>query len=177
MLWALTWAAVPVVLGVPLAFLWVALGPHVDVVMTAPGQPGLVDYNTEAFVAGDGRFGLITAVTGIVVGVTAWLLGKGRGPLVVLGLALGSLAGAWITWKLGTHQGEDEFKHLIATAKAGEGFSQNMRLRATGLVYLEALVAVSVYVGCAAWSRYPDLAPTEQPGAGEPVYAGERATG
>jgi hypothetical protein len=161
LIWAGTWLAIPAVLGVPLAFLWVVLGPHVDVVMTAPGTPDLADYNTEAFVAGDGRYALITAVTGLVLGAAAWILRRGRGPLVVLGLALGSLAGAWITWKLGAHQGEAEFKHLIVTAQAGRHFRQNMRLRATGLVYLQALTAVAVYVGCAAWSRYPDLAPTE----------------
>jgi hypothetical protein len=173
LVWAAIWTAIPAALGVPLAFLWVVLGPHVDVVMTTPGNPDLADYNTEAFVAGDGRFALITAVTGVVLGATAWLLRRGRGPLVVVGLALGSLAGAWITWKLGTRQGADEFTHLVTTAKAGQHFQQNMRLRATGLVYLQALAAVAVYVGCAAWSRYPDLTPAQPPEAGEPVYAQE----
>jgi hypothetical protein len=159
LLWAAITACAVAAVGLPLAFLWAALGPHVDIVMTAPGRPDLTDYNTEAFVAGDGRYAAITALAGAVAGGVAWSRSRVRGPVMVIGLAIGALAGAWITWKLGTEQGLDEFRRLLATAETGQRFEQNMRLRAIGLVFLEPIVAVSVYVICAAWSRYPDLIP------------------
>jgi hypothetical protein len=155
-LWAALIAVGIAALGAPLALLWSALGPHVDVVMTSEG-PGLVDYNTEAFVAGDGRFALITAVVGALCGFGAWLLRRWRGPVLVIGLALGSLAGAWIMWKLGVKIGVEEYERLLQEAKTGQEFEQPMKLRAEGLVYLQALVAVVVYVVNAAWSRHPDL--------------------
>ena len=160
LVWAAVWALVPVVAGLVLAFVWHALGPHVEIVMTAIDQPDLTDYNTEAFVAGDGRYAVLTGIAGVVTGALAWLLRRGRGPLLVIALAAGSLGGAFLTWKLGTHLGEAEYRHLFKTAVAGTHFSQNMQLRAEGLVYLEPLAAVAVFVGCAAWSRYPDLTPS-----------------
>jgi hypothetical protein len=168
LVWAAVWALVPVVAGLVLAFGWHALGPHVEIVMTAPDQPDLTDYNTEAFVAGDGRFAVLTGIAGVVVGALAWLLRRGRGPLLVIALAAGSLGGAYLTWKLGTHLGEAEYRHLLKTAATGTHFPQNMQLRAEGLVYLEPLAAVAVFVGCAAWSRFPDLVPSA---AHEPLPA------
>jgi hypothetical protein len=160
LVWSAVWVMVPVVAGLVLAFVWHAMGPHVDIVMTAPDRPDLTDYNTEAFVAGDGRYAVLTGIAGIVTGALAWLLRRGRGPLLVVALAAGSLAGAYLTWKLGTHLGEAEYRRLLKTAAAGTHFSQNMQLRAEGLVYLQPLAAVAVFVGCAAWSRYPDLIPS-----------------
>lgn len=149
-------AAVVAVLGVPLAFLWSAIGPHVAVVMTDAG-PLLVDYDTEAFVGGDGSFGAIALGAGIVVGALAWVLRRWRGPAMLVGLAAGAIASSWITWKLGSQFGLDEYRALLRDADVGRGFEQPMKLRAQGLVFLQATVAVIVYVVNAAWSHRPDL--------------------
>jgi hypothetical protein len=161
---AVVLAVVIAALGAPLALLWSAVGPHVQIVMVTAGHPDLADYNTEAFVAGDGSYGLIGLAAGLVAGVGAWGLRRWRGPVLLVALAGGSLAGAWITWELGAQLGRSEYRDLLAHAAAGRRFAMPMELHATGMVYLQAITAVVVYVVHAAWSRYPTLGAGAQPG-------------
>lgn len=153
---ALVVGLVVAALGAPLALLWNALGPHVEVVMTS-GGPTLDDYNTEAFVGGDAIFGAIAVGAGIVVGIVAWALRRWRGPALLIGFTLGGIASAWITWKLGHQIGLSHYEDLLANADPGERFDQPMKLRAHGLLFLQSTVAVIVYVVNAAWSHRADL--------------------
>jgi len=157
-------ALVVAALGAPLALLWSVIGPHVEVVMTSGGAL-LGDYNTEAFVGGDATFGAIGIGAGVLVGALAWLLRRWRGPVVLVGLAIGSVAGAWITWKLGHRIGLDGYNDLVRNADVGERFEQPMKLRSQGLVFLQATVAVIVYVVNAAWSHRGDLGTQATPDA------------
>lgn len=143
-------------LGAPLALLWSAIGPHVLVLMT-PNGAILDDYNTEAFVGGDVTFGAIAIGAGIITGALAWALRRWRGPALLVGVALGGIAGAWVTWKLGHRIGLSEYRDLVENAAPGRRFEQPMQLRAHGLIFLQATVAVIVYVVNAAWSHRPDL--------------------
>jgi hypothetical protein len=143
-------------LGAPLAFLWSLLGPHATVVMT-DGGPLLDDYNTEAFVGGDATFGAIAVGAGILTGLGVWLLRRWRGPVLLVGLALGGIASAWVTWKLGHQIGLSDYEGLLRDAEVGEKFTQPMKLRAQGLLFLQATIAVIVYVVNAAWSHRADL--------------------
>ncbi len=162
---ALAVALVVAALGAPLALLWAAIGPHAEIVRVE-GGPTLDDYNTEAFVGGDVTFGAIAVGMGVVIGAGAWMLRRWRGPAVVVALAVGSIAGAWITWKLGQRIGLAEYRELLDTAQVGDEFEQPVKLRAHGLLYLQATVAVIVYVVNAAWSHRPDLgAGQRHPGA------------
>jgi hypothetical protein len=167
---ALAVALVVAALGAPLALLWAAIGPHAEIVRVE-GGPTLYDYNTEAFVGGDVTFGAIAIGMGVVVGAGAWLLRRWRGPALVVALAVGSIAGAWITWKLGQRIGLSEYRELINSAQVGDRFEQPMKLRAQGLLFLQATVAVIVYVVNAAWSHRPDLG-AEQRYPGAPVSPG-----
>jgi hypothetical protein len=159
---ALVVALVAAALGAPLGLLWTTVGPHVDIVMT-PAGPDLANYNTEAFVGGDLSFAAITLVTGALLGGVAYLLRRWRGPLMVVGLALGCVAGAWITWKLGARIGLAEYERLIDGASVGQRFEQPMKLRAEGLLFLGAIAAVIVYVANAAWSHRPNLGAAAEP--------------
>jgi hypothetical protein len=143
-------------LGAPLALLWTALGPHVEVVMTS-GGPSLDDFNTEAFVGGDVTFGAIAAGAGILVGIVAWMLRRWRGPALLIGFTLGGIGSAWVTWKLGHQIGLSNYQDLLDTADPGQRFDQPMKLRAHGLLFLQSTIAVIVYVVNAAWSHRADL--------------------
>lgn len=153
---ALAVTLVVAALGAPLALLWAAIGPHAEIVMVE-GGPTLDDFNTEAYVGGDVTFGVIAVGMGIVAGAGAWALRRWRGPAIVVALALGGIAGAWITWKLGHRIGLSEYRDRLQTPEPGDRFEQPMKLRAEGLLFLEATVAVIVYVVNAAWSHRPDL--------------------
>jgi hypothetical protein len=154
-------------LGAPLALLWTALGPHVEVVMTSGGAT-LDDFNTEAFVGGDVTFGAIAAGAGILVGIVAWSLRRWRGPALLIGFTLGGIGSAWITWKLGHQIGLSNYQDLLDNADPGQRFDQPMKLRAHGLLFLQSTIAVIVYVVNAAWSHRADLG-TDQSAPPEPA--------
>jgi hypothetical protein len=172
---ALVAGLVVAALGVPLALLWSTIGPHVRLVKVADGAT-LDDFNTEAFVGADGTFGAIAIGAGILVGGSCWALRRWRGPAMLVGIALGGVAGAWTTWKLGQRIGLSDYRDLLATAEPGTRFEQPVKLRAHGLIFLQSTVAVIVYVVNAAWSHRADLGtergrPT-QPPAGYPAPPG-----
>jgi hypothetical protein len=143
-------------LGVPLALLWSTIGPHARLVKLADGAT-LDDFNSEAFVGADGTVGAIAIAAGILVGGLFWALRRWRGPAMLVGIALGGVAGAWITWKLGQRIGLSDYRDLVANAEPGTRFEQPVKLRAHGLIFLQSTVAVIVYVVNAAWSHRADL--------------------
>src|SRR5690242_4425558 len=84
-------------LGLPIGLLWRAVSPKVEFVMTEAGAT-TVQTEPEGFVAGDGWYVLITFVAGVVAAVVVWnLLRRRRGPLIMLGLVLGCIAGGVLT--------------------------------------------------------------------------------
>ena len=106
-----------------------ALGPHT-----------LLPDETEAFVAADGRFAALTAGIGLVAGLVGWGLRSVRGPVTAAALAVGCVAGAGVTALVG---------RLFGGGQAGAATQQvvtpPLELRATGLLVLEAVVALLVY--------------------------------
>jgi hypothetical protein len=156
--WAVAIIAGTALLGALLAFAWSALGPHVGVVMTADG-PNLADLNSETYAGGDVRFAELTAAAGVLSGLAAWQVRRWRGPLLLVAVALGNLGAAFIAAKLGATLGRDTFNHLLTAAPRGSTFDKPMKLEAEGLYFLQPIVAVAVYMVCAAWSRHADLVP------------------
>ena len=80
-----------------------------------------------------------------------------RGPILLLGLAIGCLGAAFVSWKTGTWWGKDDYDSLLQYAAPGRQFPMPVKLDAKGLLFLEPLTAVLGYVVVAAWSRFPDL--------------------
>lgn len=149
-------AATIALAGVPLGLLWTLVGPHVDLAMYSYGAD-LADYHTEAFIAGDMMFGIIGLAAGAVSAVVVWVMSQWRGPTVLAGLAIGCLGGALATWQVGIRIGEGDYQRLLSDAEVGQHFSMPMDLRSTGLLFLQAIVAVIVYVVHAVWARDPGL--------------------
>lgn len=142
--------------GVGTGLLWSWIGPHVPVLMTQNG-PILAEYYGESSVGQQATFGGLALVVGVLAGPLAYLVRRRRGPIVLIGLAAGCLAAAWISWKVGVWAGQGEYESLLKHAAPGRRFGQPVELDARGLLFLEPLVAVLGYVLVAAWSRFPDL--------------------
>ncbi|MFI5957145.1 hypothetical protein [Cryptosporangium sp. NPDC051539] len=136
--------------------LWALIGPHVPVLMTANG-PILAEYYGESSFGAQATYGGLALAAGLLLGPLAYLVRRRRGPIVLLGLALGCLAAGYVSWKTGTWWGRDEYDSLLQHAAPGRQFPMPVELNAKGLLFLEPLLAVLGYVVVAAWSRYPDL--------------------
>jgi len=92
--------AVTVLVGAPVGLLWAALAPRVRIEVTGEDVQ-VLDGARDGFIAVDAWFLAAVVVAGLVGGVMAWWLGAAHGPGVVLGLAVGGLAAAWIASRVG----------------------------------------------------------------------------
>jgi hypothetical protein len=146
------------VLGALLGILWQWWSP--------PGPLGYVvgphaiqPDETEAWVAADGRFAVITAAAGLVAGVLVWVLKPTRGPVAAAALVVGGLAGAALTELTG---------HLLAdgndTGKTSTILHElPLSVHMDGLLLVEAAVAALVYCLFVAFAAADDLGRPEPP--------------
>lgn len=150
---AAAWVAVSlVVLGALLGVLWQRWSPPGPLgFVVAPHQVQADE--TEAFVAADGRFAVISLVVGVLAGALLWLRRATRGPVAVVALAVGGLGGALLTNLVG---------HLLRGGRSsGPAHTLIHQLPLTvhmrGVLLLEAASAVLVYGVCAAFAPDDDL--------------------
>src|SRR5581483_2876150 len=90
------------VLGAILGLIWQAWSPAGPA--GAVLEHGIQADETEAFIAGDGRFALITLIVGLAAGLAAWMvrpIRAARGPWVAGALAVGGVIGAALTELVG----------------------------------------------------------------------------
>jgi hypothetical protein len=137
-------AAVTVLLGAPMGLLWSALAPHAHVQVDASGA-NVVDGATEVFIAGDGWFLGLTLVAGLVVGVLSWLVARRSGPYVVVALALGGLAAAYVASKVGVRLGQDALTQAVRSGTAGR-YTANVALQMKQAVLVWPIAAMAGYV-------------------------------
>ena len=114
---------------------------------------------TEGFISTDGRFVVLTAIIGLIAGFVVWSRRHRRGPVAVTALAIGTVAGAGLTNLMG---------HLVGGGStAGKLGTQLPRLplevHATGLLLIEGMLALLVYLLCTMFTTPDDL------GFGDPV--------
>jgi hypothetical protein len=138
---------------------WSPPGPLGYVVAPHAIQPD----ETEAFIAGDGRFAVICASAGLLAGLVTWLRRSTRGPVTVLALGVGGLLGSYLTSAVGHALGGGTDDGKTNTLIRHLPLSVHMR----GLLLLEATVAVLVYGVCASFAAEDDLGrPEPQPSVG-----------
>jgi hypothetical protein len=132
---------------------WSPAGPAGFVVSPGQIQPD----ETEAFIAGDGRYAAIAIAVGIAAALILWFGRIERGILAVLALAVGGLGGAAATAAVG---------HVVRgdghTYPCGSGASScinhlALSVHAHGLWLVEAAAAVLVYGLCVAFAKDDDL--------------------
>ena len=153
------------VAGAALGLIWSAWSP--------PGprggmlSAGIQADETETFVAGDGRYALLTGAVGVLAGIAAWYLRRQRGSLVALALVVGGLGGSLIA---------DGVGHLVRgtgstypcgteTGKCVEHLPLWVQMH--GLLFLQAALAVLVYSLFVAFAVDDDLGRPD-PGARSP---------
>ncbi|GAA4898105.1 hypothetical protein LX16_0994 [Stackebrandtia albiflava] len=168
-------------LGLPLGVIWVTATPRVELVRV-PGGWGLTQENPEQYMAADGVFALIGLAAGVIAGVMVWvLLPRRRGPWVLTGLVLGSIACQLVAWWFG-RMGRDGYLASMEQAQVGWHYwrwpelkmvdfnpaaavesladgriTEGMGHLALGVLATMAFTAAFVYTVCAGWSRFADL--------------------
>jgi hypothetical protein len=98
---ALRYAAILVVVGLPLGALWALLAPVVHVVAlpgAGTGSPaGEADHAFDAVAIHI----LLVASFGVIAGAVAWRRRHRRGPVMLAALVVGTLVGGWVAGRVG----------------------------------------------------------------------------
>jgi len=145
-----------IALGAVLGLVWAWWSPARPPGARIPG--GTVQINeSEAFAAADGRYALITAVVGLLVGGLVWIRRSSRGPWVAAALVVGGLAGAWVMAEVGHLVGGGTNGGPLYTTTGHLIDHLPLSLHMTGLFAVEALLAVLVYSVLAAFAVEDDL--------------------
>lgn len=131
---------------------------------------GIIADETEAFIAADGRFAVLTVGVGVVAAVLAWFVRSARGPWLVAALGLGGLAGALLTDVVG-HAVRGGGTTVPVAAGIGRIAHLPLQVHATGLLLFEGAVAALVYGLFVAFAASDDL------GRADPVRDSIRRAG
>ena len=138
------------VVGALLGLVWQAISPRTKGFIYL--QHAIVPEEKESLVATDGRFMLLTAAVGIIVGLAAWLHRSSRGPVVAVALAAGGLLGAVLTEVVGHATGGGQ-----ADAALNATITMQVSLHARGLLLVEPIVALLIYECFVMFSKRDDL--------------------
>lgn len=129
--------------GLPLALVWEA------VAVDQPTEP-------EQFFAVVGWFAVLGSAHGVLAGAGAWLCARrARGPVGLVAVTVGALAGGLLAWWLGGRLGIPDYRRQAGVT----GPSAWWPLRDAGTPLVPALAAAVTYTVLAAWSRFPSLRP------------------
>ncbi|MEU6536083.1 AAA family ATPase [Streptomyces sp. NPDC047000] len=152
---ALIAVAVAVLGGVLLGLLWWQLAPRVPLVGDAVGKNWVVylkDSEGEQAIGVDGTFILLSLAVGAVCALAVFLVRRRGGVPLVIGLAVGSLLGSLLAWRLGVWLGpaQDVIAHARAVGK-GVTFAAPLKLSAKWAAPLALpLSATLVHLGLTA---------------------------
>lgn len=144
-----------VLLGAPAGLLWAALAPRVQVVLSESG-PGLDDPETGAFVGADVVFAVLVLLVGVACGLVAFRLARRYGPGVVVGLLLGGLTAAYVAAQTGEQVGLDSFRAAVDDASRRGTVEASVRLRATELLVLWPVGALTAFALATALRTRPE---------------------
>lgn len=141
-------------LGAVLGVVWSAwAGPQQRAYVISPGALYPFD-EVETRAGADARFFVIVASVGILAGLLGWLLRPAnRGPLVLLGLCLGTLAGAALTAWVGHLTGGGTYSGKTGTIIAHLPVSLHM----DALLFVGPALAALIYGMFAAFAVHDDL--------------------
>jgi hypothetical protein len=148
-------------IGIAIGLVWLSSAPTSVSYMLDTGQGGvIVPAESEAQVAADGRYMVLTVLAGLTFGLLAWRLRGNRGPLMLPVLAVSSLLSSLLAMATG---------QLLSTgrrsAPLNTAFHPPLVLHASAAIFLQALLAVLVYTVFVGLSGDQDLGRT----AGQPV--------
>jgi hypothetical protein len=140
-----------------LIWLWWSPSPVSYLLSDGSGRSVVIPDESEAQIAGDGRFVVLTILAGLLFGVLGWTLRRLRGPLTIAVLAAGSLLGSVLAMSIG------RWLSGSTAAVVNQAFRPKLALHASSALWLQALAAVLVYTSLAGLSGDPALGnPDEQ---------------
>jgi hypothetical protein len=174
-------AVVLTAIGFPAAMLWQLVTPRVEFVVVEGGWASTETYPS-GYIEGDLVFAGIGLVLGIVAAIAAWTaMRERRGPILLLGLVIGSIACQVVAWKIGAKEWE-QFWNSVERAPVGAhmwrppsvlfvqldpaaawaalkvgNFTTALDALQLGALAVMALAATFTYTVCAGWSRRPSL--------------------
>jgi hypothetical protein len=144
-----------VVVGAVLGLVWQAWSPPGPLAAVQAG--GIQADETEAWAAGDGRFAIIALAVGLLAGLLVWFVRGLRGPLGVLALMTGGLAGAAVTNAIG-HVVRGPGTTYSCGSDTGRCIEHlPLTVHMPALYLLEPLAAVLVYGLLVAFAARDDL--------------------
>jgi hypothetical protein len=140
--------------GVGIGLLWLASAPTAVSYMldTGRGSGVIVPAESEAQVAADGRYAVLTVLAGLTFGLLAWRLRGNRGPAMLPVLAASSLLGSLLALATGQLLSNGQRSAPLDTA-----FHPPLVLHAGAAIFLQALLAVLVYTVFVGLSGDQDL--------------------
>jgi len=129
-------------IGVAVGLVWAFWSPSsVSYLLDAGNGTGVVvPAQSEAQVAGDGRYAVLTTLAGLAFGLLAWRLRSSRGPAVLGVLTISSLLGSLLALATGQLLSRGQHTTTLDTA-----FHPALVLHGTAEVFLQALFAALVY--------------------------------
>jgi hypothetical protein len=98
----LRYAAILVVVGLPLGALWAFLAPVVHVVALPGGGSGSPAGEADHAFDAVAIHVLLVAAFGVIAGAVAWRRRHRRGPVLLVALVAGTLLGAWAAGRIGS---------------------------------------------------------------------------
>jgi hypothetical protein len=174
-------AVVLTAIGLPAAMLWQILTPRVEFVVVDGGWASVETYPS-GYIEGDLAFAGIGLALGILAAILAWAAMRDRrGPILLLGLVIGSIGCQVVAWKIGAKEWQS-FWDSVERAPVGAhmwrppsvlfveldpaaawaalkvgNFTTAFDSLQLGALAVMALAATFTYTVCAGWSRRPSL--------------------
>jgi len=142
-------------LGVAAGFTWAAVAPRALAVVVSRGSADPVNPETNAFIAADGWFTLLTAVGGIVSGLLGYVLTVRRhGPVAMVAVVVGGLPAALIAMWIGQQSGTAGFNHALQVGQSGVLVQAPLSLGGIGALAFWSLFAGLTAGGIEAVSQF-----------------------
>ena len=161
--------------GIALGLIWVLWSPSsVSYLLDAGNGIGVVvPGQSEAQIAADGRYAVLTALAGLVFGLLSWRLRGNRGPVALVVLVASSLLGSLLALATGQLLSVGQHAKGLNTA-----FHPGLVLHGTAEVFLQALFATLTYTVFVGLTGDQQLGRAPQPAeASEPAEGMQSAEG
>jgi len=123
-------------------FIWQHVAPRALYVVVSRGSADVVNPETNAFIAADGWFCIISVLGGVISGLLGYIFGVRRyGPLPMVGVLVGGLAAAYAARWVGQRSGTSVFDARLAVARTGATLRAPIMLGSHGALALWPLAA------------------------------------
>jgi hypothetical protein len=154
---AISLASLVSLVGLPLGWLWSRLAPaQLSIVQEDLSLAALPTESQHRF-DDLATFVLLGAMAGLLVGTAVWLARGRRGPLAVVGLAVGSLFAAWLAIRMGISFAHSRYVLLPNALTPDDLVAVAPRLDSNWVIVIQPMFAVLAYGIAAAANGQEDL--------------------